>query len=96
MENKGKRYGQDFKAYIVWLVREEKCSVASIVSDFGLNQQTVRKWTGESKTRENPDKLLIAALQAEIKAKDKKLADHELTMDILKKATAIFAKDNRK
>jgi len=96
MSNNGKRYDKEFKADIVRLVREEKRSLASIVTDFGISQQTVRKWTGESKIRENPDKVLIAELQAEIKAKDKKLADHELTIDILKKATAIFAKDNRK
>jgi transposase-like protein len=96
MSNKGKRYDQEFKADIVRLVREEKRSVASIVTDFGISQQTVRKWSGESKTRENPDKVLITELQAEIKANHKKLADHELTIDILKKATAIFAKDNRR
>ena len=96
MSNKGKRYDQEFKADIVRLVREEKRSVASIVTDFGISQQTVRKWSGESKTRENPDKVLISELQAEIKANHKQLADHELTIDILKKATAIFAKDNRR
>ena len=64
MSNKGKRYDQEFKADIVRLVREEKRSVASIVTDFGISQQTVRKWSGESKTRENPDKVLITELQA--------------------------------
>ena len=96
MSNNGKRYDQEFKSDIIRLVREEKRSVASIVTDFGISQQTVRKWSGESKTRENPDKVLISELQAEIKANHKKLADHELTIDILKKATAIFAKDNRR
>lgn len=96
MSNNGKRYDQEFKSDIIRLVREEKRSVASIVTDFGISQQTVRKWSGESKTRENPDKVLISELQAEIKANHKKLADQELTIDILKKATAIFAKDNRR
>src|SRR5665648_1130891 len=96
MSNNGKRYDKEFKADIVRLVREEKRSVGSIVTDFGITQQTVRKWTGESKMRDNPDKVIIAELPEQIQAKDKKLADHELTIDILKKATAIFAKDNRK
>ena len=37
-----------------------------------------------------------AELEAELKAKDKKIADQELTIDILKKATAIFVQNNRK
>ena len=80
MSNNDKRYDQEFKSDIIRLVREEKRSVASIVTDFGISQQTVRKWSGESKTRENPDKVLISELQAEIKANHKKLADHELTI----------------
>jgi len=42
------------------------------------------------------DKVKIAELEAELKDKDKKIADHEMTIEILKKATAIFAQNNRK
>lgn len=80
MSNNGKRYDKEFKADIVRLVREEKRSVGSIVTDFGISQQTVRKWTRESKIRENPDKVIIAELQAEIKAKDKKLISTALML----------------
>jgi len=53
------------------------------VTDFGISQQTVRKWTGESKMRENPDKVIITELQTEIKSKEKKLADHEFVAHLV-------------
>lgn len=96
MTNTGKRYDENFKADIIRLIRDEKRTVKSIVKDFGLSEQTVRNWLSASKQKDDPDKVLIAQLQAELKAKNKELADHELTIEILKKATAIFAKNNRK
>lgn len=96
MRNTGKRYNDEFKADIVRLVREEKRSVASIEKDFGVNDQTIRNWLKESKDKQNPDKVKIAELEAELKEAKKKVADHEVTIDILKKATSIFAQSNRK
>lgn len=96
MNKKGNRYNQQFKEDIIRLVHEEKRSVASVVKDFGVNEQTIRNWLKGNKDRQDPYKSKVAELEAEIKAKDKKIADHEQTIDILKKATAIFAQSNRK
>lgn len=96
MKNKGNRYNEEFKADIIRLIREEKRSVPSIEKDFGVNDQTVRNWLKESKDKQDPDKVRIAELEAELKEAKKKVADQELTIDILKKATAIFAQNNRK
>lgn len=96
MTTKGKRYNQEFKADITRLINQDGRSVASIVKDFGVSEQTVRNWLKETKDSKDPDKVRIAELEAELKAKDKKLADHEITIEILKKATAIFAQSNRK
>ena len=89
MTSKGKRYNQDFKADIVRLIHQEKRSVASIVNDFGVSEQTVRNWLKENRTSKDSDKVRIAQLEAELKAKNKKIADHEMTIEILKKAAAI-------
>ena len=96
MKNTGKRYNQEFKADILRLIREEKRPVSSIVKDFGVNDQTVRNWLKESKDKQDPDKVRISELEAELKETKKKLADSEVTIDILKKATSIFAQSNRK
>lgn len=96
MKNNGNRYTSEFKADILRLIQEEKRSVASISKDFGVNSQTVRNWLQETKVKHNPEKLKIAELEAELKETKKKVADQELTIDILKKATAIFVQNNRK
>lgn len=96
MANSGKRYDEQFKRDIVRLVKEEKRTVASIVKDFGVSEQTVRNWLKESKNQEDPGKVRISELESELKEAKRKIADHELTIEILKKATAIFVKDNRK
>lgn len=96
MANNGKRYNPEFKQDILRLINDEKRSVSSIVKDFGVNEQTIRNWLKESKNKQDPDKSRIAELERELKEAKKKLADHELTIDILKKATAIFAQNNQK
>ncbi|MBU7008885.1 transposase-like protein [Peptococcaceae bacterium DYL19] len=96
MKNNGKRYTAEFKADIIRLIREENRPVSSIVKDFGVNDQTIRNWLKETKDKHDPDKVRIAELEAELRESKKKIADQELTIDILKKATAIFAQNNRK
>jgi transposase-like protein len=96
MTKKGKRYNQEFKSDILKLIQQEKRSVASIVTDFGVSEQTVRNWLKQNRDSKDSDKVRIAQLEAELKAKDKKIADHETTIEILKKAAAIFAQNNRK
>jgi len=93
MSRNGKRYNQQFKDDILRLIHEEKRSISSVAKDFGVNDQTVRNWLKESKDRQDPIISRIAELEAELKAKDKKIADQELTIDILKKATAIVCHD---
>jgi transposase-like protein len=96
MSKNGKRYDEQFKKDVVRLVQEENRSVSSVVKDFGVNEQTVRNWLKVSKKSRDPQISRIAELEAELKAKDKKIADQEMTIDILKKATAIFVQNNRK
>jgi transposase-like protein len=96
MKNTGKRYNDEFKTDIIRLIREDKRPVSSIVKDFGISEQTVRNWLKDSKDSKDPDKVRIAELESELKETKKKLVDSEMTIDILKKATAIFAQNNRK
>lgn len=96
MSRNGKRYNQQFKEEILRLVYEENRSLPAISKDFGVNEQTIRNWLKKSTELQDPIKARIAELEAELRAKDKKIADHELTIDILKKATAIFVQSNRK
>ena len=92
IRKKGKRYTEEF----IRLVREENRSVSSVAKDFGVNGQTVSNWLKQTKEQQDPDLLRIAELEKELKEAKKKAVDQELTIEILKKATAIFAQNNRK
>ena len=96
MSKNGKRYDQQFKKDIIRLIQEENRSVSSVVKDFGVNEQTVRNWLKANIDCQDSEKSEIAALKAQLRAKDKEIADQQMTIDILKKATAIFVQDNRK
>ena len=96
MAKNGRRYTEEFKEDIIKLVREENRSIPSVSKDFGVNEQTVRNWLKKTKDKQDPDLVRIAELEAELRKTKKKLADQEMTIDILKKATAIFAQNNRK
>jgi len=96
MKKNTNRYNEDFKTEIIRLVREENRPVSRIVKDFGVNDQTIRNWLKQSKDKQDPDRMRIAELETELKETKKKIADQEVTIDILKKATAIFVQHNRK
>lgn len=96
MSNNGRRYNNEFKKEIIRLITEEKRTVSSVVKDFGVNSQTVSNWLKDNRSSQNPDKVKILELESELRDTKRKLADSEVTIDILKKATAIFVQNNRK
>jgi len=96
MGSNGKRYTQDFKEGVIRMIRENGRSVASVSSDLGIAEQTIYRWLEKDKTLQNPDKARIMELEAELKAAKRRESDLEQTVEILKKATAIFATHPRK
>ena len=91
----GNRYSTEFKADAIRLVEEGRTS-NSVAKDLGVSSQTIRNWIKENNNRQNPEKVRIAELEAELREKEKRIADLQMTNDILKKATAIFVKDNQR
>jgi transposase len=96
MVSTGKRYNNEFRADVIRLVKVEGRAVSSVAKDLGVNDQTIRNWLKDETTQQDPTNVEIAELKAELKDARKKIADHEVTIDILKKATAIFAQNNRR
>jgi len=66
-------------------VKVEKRTISSIERDFGVKEQTVRNWLKDHKDAEDPEKVRIAELEVKLKEANKKIADHEMTIDIQKK-----------
>ncbi len=96
MGETGKRYTKEFKDDVVRMIVDHGRSVASVAKDLGISEQTIHRWLDQHKVRQNPEKVRMMELEAELKAKDRRIADLEESVTILKKATAIFATQHRK
>ena len=89
-------YSEEFKADAVKLLRESGRSAYSVAKDLGINAQTLRNWAKASDERQVPELSRIKELEAELKAEKRRNAELEMSVEILKKATAIFVANNRK
>ena len=96
MANKGKRYNKEFKDSVIRMIKEDGRSVASVAKDLGTSEQTIYRWLEQHKVKQDPEKVRIMELEAELKAANRRVADLEESVTILKKATAIFATQHRK
>ena len=88
MKEETKKYPEEFKKQIVELYENGK-SVINL--EYGLVEQTIYKWIHryETVTKDESGKDVS---QADINAMKKRIAELEMENEILKKATAIFAK----
>jgi len=89
-KGKGYRYPSDFKEQIYELYQAGQ-SVPKLSSEYGVPTGTLYKWISELKpftTTEDGAKVN----KKELQALKKRIKELELENEILKKATAIFAK----
>lgn len=86
----GNRYPEEFKKQIVDLYNAGT-PVAKLASEYGLIDQTIYKWIKLYSPITETDEGETVSMK-EFKELQKKLAQLEMENEILKKATAIFAK----
>ena len=91
------KYTEEFKESAVNLCLENSDkSISSIAKDLGLNKGTLSVWVREYKERHNiksSKEIKEESLEEENKRLKKELALAKQERDILKKATAYFAKE---
>ncbi len=94
---KYRRYSDEFKREAVRLVFEEGYSVKAAAVAVGVADQTLRKWHAKFAPQPKPcgEDAATNELQAEVKRLRKALKRAELEREILKKATAFFAKESQ-
>ena len=91
-----KKYTTEFRVSAVNMVISSDKSVAQIANDLGVNVTTLYAWVNQAKSANNPeDKVNNKELFDELKRVKKELAEVKEQRDILKKATAYFAKESR-
>lgn len=93
---KRRRFSREFKIEAVKLVTERSVSVAQACRELELSESVLRRWMREfdgAPTGAFPGNGRPSAEQAEIIALRKEVARLKAERDILKKATAFFARD---
>lgn len=86
----GKRYPEEFKKQIVDLYNAGT-PVAKLASEYGLVEQTIYKWIKLYSPITETDEGETVSMK-EFKELQKKMTQLEMENEILKKATAIFAR----
>ena len=89
MSNHGVRYSDDFKKQLVDLYRSGQ-SVSYLGREYGVSNVTIYKWIKQLSPIQISEGEEISA--KDYKAMQKRIAELEMECEILKKATAIFAK----
>ena len=96
MARKRRRFTKEFKAEAVKLVLEGKQSVLQAAKDLGIWPASLTKWVDQAKADRGDGKP--GALTTEERAELAQLRRENRTLrmerEILKKATAFFAKEN--
>lgn len=83
-------YAAEFRAEAVKRVRTSSESIAAIARDLGISETSLRGWI--SQTRPQPEVVLSDDERSELKRLRKQVRELQMERDILKKATAFFAK----
>jgi transposase len=92
-----RRFTKEFKAETVRLVRESGKPIAQVVRDLDLTESAVRGWVKQAEIdagRGAPG-ALTSSERDELQRLRRENRQLEMERDILKKATAFFAKESR-
>ena len=92
-----RRYPADFKRDAVRLVTEEKYSFKAAAKAVGVSEKSLRDWHAKLAPEPAPcgENATVEQLQQENKRLRKQLKRAEMEREILKKATAYFAKESQ-
>jgi transposase-like protein len=91
-----RKFTAQFKADAVRLVTTGAKTIAAVTEEFDLTETAVRAWVKRAEADEGKGtgETLTTAERAELIDLRKRLKRAEMERDILKKATAFFAKEN--
>jgi transposase len=92
----GRRYSVEFQRSAVRLVTDEKYSIQAAATAVDVTEKTLRTWHAKHAPPPAPcgESATLAELRAENQRLQRQLKRAELEREILKKATAYFAKES--
>ncbi len=93
-----REFTPEFKAEIVELCRRGDRTISQVVTDFDLVDSAVRRWIAQAEAEANPQNQAqrdAVSEKAELEALRRENARLQRDVDILKRATAFFARETR-
>ena len=98
MEKRKRRsYTREYKAEVVELIRKSGKSIGAVARDLDLTETAVRRWAAQAEIDSGggPAGALTTAEREEFAALRKRVKTLEMEREILKKATAFFARESK-
>jgi transposase len=86
-----KRFPPEFKADVVRVARRGDLSIAEVAVDFGVSEQSVRRWLHQADVDAGVVDGLTSTEQAEIVQLRRRARQLEMENEILRRAAAYFA-----
>lgn len=88
-----KKYPPEFKADVARVARRGEMTIAEVAADFGISVESVKRWKRQAEIDDGIVDGLTSSEQSEIVQlrRDKRRLEQE--NEILRRATAYFAKD---
>lgn len=89
-------FSEDYKAGAVRLVLDEGKTVAAAARDLGLTESSLRNWVEQARADRTKGRTgLTTAEREELARLRKEVRELRMERDLLKKVSALFAKDQR-
>ena len=88
-----KRFPEEFKRDVANVARRGDLTLAEVAADFGVSEESVRRWRQQADIDDGVKDGLTSSEQAEVvrlRRENRRLA---MENEILKRATAYFARD---
>lgn len=105
MGEQRQRYNEEFKRQTVKFIQEQTKTVADIAEELNIPAGTLHQWVAKYRQFENeplasPDRVreleqLLKEKESELVERDRKIADIEEELAIVKKAVHIFSKPRK-
>lgn len=87
-----RRFSDEFKSEAVKLVKQSNRSMADLAMELGINAKLIGEWARRAEESGQP---IEEDERAELRRLRKENSELRMEREILRKATAFFAKENR-
>ena len=96
-KRKRRAFSAEYKAEVVDLIRKSGKSVGAVARELDLTETAVRRWVQQAEIDSGggPPGALTTAEREELAQLRKRVKTLEMEREILKKATAFFAKESK-